>query len=177
MNRYSRLLLAGLLLLAAVTSATAETFKLKLSQVIALAGDQALGMPGALPQLEGQPQPIAQGKDGDGKELPPRILIKPYEFSGKVRWAISKNLLALQEQVKAFEMTRVLLVKEAAGGAEKIPDEDHAAISKFTAKLNAIMDDEVKLELTRLSQDDLKLDVNQIPFSVLTALAPILADK
>jgi hypothetical protein len=148
------------LLLLITAPLFAEPIKLKVVDVISL--NQALSL------LDGAQKVVPQG------DAPAKIVIVPYDFSGKTRWAIAQNLIALQPHAKAADDARNALVKQIGGEAGGIKADDAAKIAKFTVAYNELLIQPVTVELTKIPLADLKLDINALPPSVLAILSPII---
>ena len=147
-------------LLISASALCAEPIKLKVSDLLAL--QQGLAA------FDGQQKVVPQG------DAPAKVVLVPYELSGKTRWIIAQNLAALQPQVKAADEARNALLKQIGGESGTIPATDTARISKFTAAYNEVLNQSVTVELTKLALADLKLDANPLPPTVLSALAPVI---
>ena len=154
-----RLLVIALLLISA-SALGAEPIKLKVSDLLAL--QQGLAA------FDGQQKVVLQG------DAPAKVVLTPYELSGKVRWVIAQDLAALQPQAKAVDEARNALLKQIGGEFGTIPSTDTARISKFTAAYNEVLNQSVTVELTKIALADLKLDANPLPPTVLSSLTPII---
>lgn len=146
-----------------IASASAESMKLKLADILPLAN--------ALASLDaGATKIIKQG------DAPDKVVQLPYEFSGATRWAIARNLGALKREVEAFEKTRGDLIKQISGGGTEIRKDEPEKLARYLTEITPIAETAVKVDLQRLKPDALKLDLNPIPSSTLVALEPILAN-
>jgi hypothetical protein len=153
-----RLLVIALLLSA--SALCAEPIKLKVADALALNA--------ALSSLDGQQKVVPQG------EAPAKLVVVPYEFSGKIRWTIAQNLTALAPSVKSADEARNALVKQVGGESGTIAATDSVRVSKFTAAYNEILTQPLTVELTKVKLEELKLDANPIPATLLSALTPIV---
>lgn len=125
----------------------------------------------ALSVLDGTPT-IVKGENGTEKTV-----TVPYQFSGKVRWGISKNLNVLKRISEDFSKTRDSLISDVSGGIGRIEPENEAAIKLFNEKIAEVFTTEEDTKgLLSLPFEGLNLDVNQIPVSILAALEPIIAE-
>jgi len=147
-------------LLISASALCAEPIKLKVSDLLAL--QQGLAA------FDGQQKVVPQG------DAPAKVVLVPYELSGKTRWIIAQNLAALQPQVKAADDARNALVKQIGGEAGTIAAVDSAKVSKFTAAYNEILAQPLTVELTKVKLEDLKLDANPLPPTLLSSLNPII---
>lgn len=99
-----------------------------------------------------------------------------YVFSAKTRWNISKNLRIVNQFVTTFNETRDGLIKQISGGAQ-IDDTNKEHFSKFLEGIKQIDNQEEEVSgLLKLSFEDLNLEKNQIPSTVLALLDKILVD-
>lgn len=125
----------------------------------------------ALSALDGTPT-VVKGENGVEKTV-----IVPYQFSGKVRWGISKNLNVLKRVSEDFSKTRDALINEVSNGTGRIEPENEAAIKLLNSKVAEVFATEEDTKgLLSLPFDGLNLDTNQIPVSILAALEPIIAE-
>lgn len=109
-------------------------------------------------------------KDGE-KERAVREL---YKLGGGLRLLIAKNINALAKEIETFQRARNELVLECANGEEKVPPEKRAG---FIREERALLDVEYDLEIVPIKSNELKLDQNPIPASVLADLGPLLDEK
>lgn len=128
--------------------------------------DQAAVIRAALGALDGYQKDVPQGTD-----QPHKVIFVYYEFSGKTRLAISRDLAALDAAIKPYEETRKAIVAAYDLNNPKVSPEN-------TAKGNKEWEDAKKPALSAtlevIPSDDLKLDTNQIPNTILEQLLPIL---
>lgn len=119
----------------------------------------ALNLHAALLALDG-------AKDADGN-------VQPYKLSGRVRYAVARNLAALKEPVEAYERARVGLVKEFASGGNQVPED---RVPDFLTQIATIQQQPVDVALHQFDEPGLYLDDNAIPSSVLVALLPLIEE-
>lgn len=150
-----------LLFVALASGLNAESLKLKYAQLAELGS--------ALTALDGAQRVVPQGED-----KPAAVVFTAYEFSGKTRLAIARNVGALKAPLQAFEDTRQALLKQVSPGAPEKVAGDPDLVAKFALLWAEATKDPVTVDLTKLSEDELKLDANAVPPSILTALLPIL---
>ena len=125
----------------------------------------------ALSLLDGTPT-IVKGENGADKTV-----IIPYQFSGKVRWGLSKNLNILKRISEDFTKARDAIIQDVSGGTGRIEPDNEAAIKTLNEKIAEVFATEEDTKgLLTLSLEGLNLDTNQIPVSILSALEPIIAE-
>lgn len=142
--------LAFVTILLLTTAALADPSKITVREALALAG--------ALRSMDG-------GSKG-------------YEFgSGVIRLKLANDLAIVQAVEASTEKARQSIVREIlkGSGAVKIeigtPEYDN-----FSTQYNAVLDQSAPgtQDLARVKASDLKLDKNEIPVTVLSAMKPIL---
>jgi hypothetical protein len=111
------------------------------------------------------------------------IVKKPYNFTGKVRWNLAKNMRILKPHVDDVNKIRDTLIKEVSGGEDQIGEGDKEKIKEFTTKYTEVNSQEEDVEgLLVLSPKDLGLEeedaekANKIPLFVLDALDVLVKD-
>lgn len=131
----------------------------------------------ALSSLDGTPTIVKGEKNEGDPDTADKIVTVPYQFSGKVRWGISKNLNVLKRVSEDFGKTRDALINEVSNGTGRIEPDNETAIKTLNDKVAEVFatGEETKGLLT-LPLDGLNLDLNQIPVAVLAALEPIIAE-
>jgi hypothetical protein len=129
----------------------------------------------ALNALDGLEQVV----EVDGKN---KIIKKPYNLSGKVKWNLAKNLRLLKPHVEVFQKVRDDIIREITGGKNSVDEKDTA---QWLAVINKVSEVSVQEEdvkgLLILTPKDLGLDddadtSNQIPLKVLEALDFLIKD-
>lgn len=155
-------LFACLVALFITASASAEAFKLKLSEAQQLAQ--------AIAALDNSPEKIV--KQGEGQ--PDKVVRLAYDISGTARLALFRNLRELNSQLDDFDKTRIATVKKIWGERTPDKDKDEAEFARFQKEFGVLLDTPIEVKLTRIKTDDLRLDQNPIPLTVLSALTPIL---
>ncbi len=103
-----------------------------------------------------------------------QLVKKPFTFSGRCRLKIARNLRAVEEAFRDYDAARIGLVRELASGAEKVPDE---LLPRFHALHFDLLQEDIDVPLTPLTEDELSLDDNQIPHSVLAVLLQFLIQQ
>ncbi len=108
----------------------------------------------------------------DGKE---KIIKAAYDFTGKVRWNLSKNASILQRKLEGFDKVRNDLVDQISEGKGVIKPDETEKMQKFEKELLSVLTLEEEIDgILAISFDDFNLSKNQIPVSVLSALEPIV---
>lgn len=165
MNPFKILLVA---VLAAALSASAEPVKLKVAAIL----DLQVG----LSALDGYQKEVSQGKDPNGNELPPKILVGSYKLSAAAKWALADDLAAVNKAKATYDAAVLATVKAVSpDGTGEAIDKSPALKAKFSDEVRKLQDLEKELDLTLISRSELNLEANSnIPGTVLTWLAPIL---
>jgi hypothetical protein len=109
-------------------------------------------------------------KDGGSEKACQKL----YNFGPGARWTISLDLAEAKRISAAYYLARNALVAQYADGGNKVPDDK---FQKFQADDRLILDKPADVSFGMLRRDDLKLDENPIPPSVLAALVPIIEQK
>ncbi len=95
---------------------------------------------------------------------------------GSLRWTVAKNQAQLQPVIDSFQKARGALLREVSGGSDPKPGTPE--YDRLIARLQEILDKPCDVALARIPLASLKLGdeagQNQIPPSVLAALAPIV---
>lgn len=139
----------------AVTAVRAQTNEVMLSV------EQTINILSALSALDGQEQP---GKDG-------AKIVVPYKLSAPTRMTVAINLDRARTVFKAYQTAHAALIAELSGGGTQVPE---AAMPKFTAEINKVLQAPSTVSLLKIKKDDLNLGENSIPVSSLSHLVPIL---
>jgi len=128
-----------------------------------LTAQQILRLIEALQHFDAMP-PMQDGK-------PARA---PYKLAGTVRMAMARNVAKLGEVVSAYQNARNALVYDhaVAGGNAVAPDK----IADFERAHAELLSSVHEVDLIRLSEANLQLDVNEVPVSVLAALIPVMRE-
>lgn len=126
----------------------------------------------ALSSLEGTPT-VVKGETPESE----KVITVPYQFSGKVRWGIAKNLTILKRVSEDFTKTRDTLIQDVSGGTGRIEPTDEAKIKLLNDKVTEVFSTQEDTKgLLTLSLDGLNLDANQISPAVLSVLEPIISE-
>lgn len=106
-----------------------------------------------------------------------KVVIVPYQFSGKARWNIAKNTTLIKRIAEDFGKARDAVINEMSKGTGRVESTDEAVVKDFNTKINDILNTEESTKgLLSLTVADLNLDVNQISVAVLVALDPIVTE-
>lgn len=106
-----------------------------------------------------------------------KVVIIPYQFSGKARWNIAKNTTLLKRIAEDFGKARDAVINEVSKGTGRVEPTDETVVKDFNVKINDILNTEESTKgLLSLTVADLNLDVNQISVAVLSALEPIVTE-
>ena len=127
--------------------------------------DQATQLLGALNALDGYAKPVDQGKD-----KPPAIILIHYEFSGAVNKAIAHDINAVKAAMKDDDDALARIRTEHGIGQGPTPSAAEQA--QANKEWLAVIATPIEIpNLTPISPDDLNLDANSIPSSIVAALA------
>lgn len=149
--------LASLLLFAAllVPAHAADQPKLTVDQVASVTA--------GLSQLDTYDKTI---KDG-ARET---VVKQAYSFGGGLRWLIAGNLEKGRRVIKQYQEARAALVNSMAKDG-KIPDDKLQALNAEDRKMQEAVAD---VQFDRIRGDELKLNENPVPASVLSLILPIV---
>lgn len=106
-------------------------------------------------------------KDGERE----RIAQELYKLGGGLRLCIAKNKNRIETILTAFQKARNDLIYQYGKGTAVVPDDKAEAFSKDERPM---LEMEHDIEISEIDVDQLKLDENPIPGTVLSALMPIL---
>lgn len=107
-------------------------------------------------------------KDGERE----RVVQELYKLGGGLRFQIAKDIAKLTIVADALHKARNDLVRGLSGGKDRIPPEK---AGEFYAEERAMLDAQQDIELSMIQVEELKLDQNPIPGSILALLAPLLS--
>lgn len=119
----------------------------------------------ALTALDGHPTPTSS------ENTKASVYLKPYDFTGSVRFRIGRILSTLNVIAQDIEKASDEVAKKYAVD-NIIPA---PAVAAYTQERNNLLDIENDVEITKFTEADLKLDINPIPGSVLSVLNAIIA--
>lgn len=146
-----RSIAAGLIAAVVSTSAIAQE----------LTVEQAKGVVTGLRQLSKYETVDKDGKPATGY----------YKFSGTLRFTMALNIETGTKVEVALQAANVALVAELANGGPSVPDDK---MVEYNKRIRAILDAPCRCTFEPIKRDDLKLDDNPIPPTVLALLLPIL---
>lgn len=153
----------------AVVMAAWLTCTASLAENKVLTVNQSLQALSALRALDGR-DVIAKK---DGQET---IIRQPWEFqSGPLRLAIATDISLLTQIEQQSERARVDIINSVSKGAGRV-EPNTPEYAQFLKQWTEVIDAPAPISgsLTRIKAKDLRLDVNEIPGSTLSALVPIL---
>lgn len=156
---------AAFLVLSAFPSWAEDAKKITVSDAVSMAA--------GLRNMDGHVTVIKQ----NGQDT---TVMTPWEFgSGTLRLRIANDLAIVAQSEKLVETTRAAIVSEltkgvAADAAKIIPGTPE--FESFQKQMKQVLDQPAPgtQDLARIKASELKLDKNEIPVTVLFALAPIL---
>ena len=119
----------------------------------------------ALTALDGHPTPTSI------ENTKASVYLKPYDFTGSIRFRIGRILSTLNVIAQDIEKASDAIAKKYAVD-NIIPA---PVVAAYTQERNNLLDIENDVEITKLTEVDLKLDINPIPGSVLSVLNAIIA--
>jgi len=115
--------------------------------------------------------------EGYNKVVKDEKVVIPYEFSGKTRWNIAKNLRILNVLVTDFNSARDALIKQLSNGSNEIDGTNKELMSSYIKEINDIDAQDVDVSgILSIKVDDLNLDVNPIPVGLLAAFKDLITD-
>lgn len=96
--------------------------------------------------------------------------INGFRFTGKVRYAIAKNIMLLSRHAEAIEETRIKLIRGASPETYELKPGTPEA-KAFTDAFEEFMSETVEVSgIIKVNLEDVDLDTNQIPVSALSSL-------
>lgn len=126
--------------------------------------EQMIQINGGLAALDGYQKII---KDGERE----RVAQELYKLGGGLRLSIAKNKNKIEQILTAFQKARNDLVYQYGNGSASVPDDKAEAFSRDERPM---LEMEHDIDISAIDVDQLKLDENPIPGTVLSALMPIL---
>lgn len=138
-----------------------------------LTNQQVNELAGAISAMNGYERIV---KDGE-KE---RAVADTYKHIGVgLKSSMAKNLVALKAPAAAYELARQAIFRECSGGADSIDtktDEGQQQMRRLNTLLAELATQTHDVDLLTLKLEELRLDVNPWPVTVLAGLGPILED-
>ena len=96
----------------------------------------------------------------------------PFKIEGQVRLKMARNISRLQEIVQAYQKTRNgFIYTLAEPGQTQVKPENLGEFERQDDALLSVVND---VELLRIAESELQLEVNAVPVSTLAALMPLL---
>lgn len=157
-----RIMVVGLVVLA--TEATAQVAAPPdPSPPGGLTVEQTLTIVNGLSQLDGYDDVCTDGAIQ-------KTCKRPYKFGGGVRWTIASDISVAKSVQTTWETVKNGLITQYSDNG-KVPD---ANLPKLNAELTSALSKPSNIVLARLKRDELKLDENPIPASILALIIPIV---
>ena len=134
---------------------------------------QILEIYAALQMLDGYEKPVGKGDEQ-------KTIRVSYQFSGKTRKKIARNMTQLRIEVDEFSTASDALFRQLSGGKETLDPNDKkeaSQIGEFNRQKIEMMNEETdELKLKLFTDDEFDLDKNPIPGTVYAALLPLIED-
>ena len=93
-----------------------------------------------------------------------------FRFTGKVRYAIAKNIMLLSRHAEAIEETRIKLIRGVSPETYELKPGTPEA-KAFTDEFEKFLSESVEItNVIKVNLEELDLDTNQIPVSSLSVL-------
>lgn len=147
---------------------TTLTVALLLLPAAAVAADltveQALTVTNGLAQLDGYDDVCTDG-------AVQKTCRRPYKFGGGLRWTIASALAAGKPAQTTWQTVQAAIVAQYAGADGKLPE---ASVAKANREIAEALAKPAGITMPTIKREELKLDDNPIPPSVLSLLMPIL---
>lgn len=112
------------------------------------------------------------------------VIMQPWEFgSGSLRLRIANNISIVDHSLKLIEEARIAIVKEGLAKRKARTGDDAAEIKPGTIEFEETQKQITEFltqpapgtqDLGRIKASELRLDKNEIPVTVLSALKPIM---
>lgn len=106
-------------------------------------------------------------KDGERE----RIVREFYKLGGGLRLSIAKNLNKLDAVQGAYQKASADLMASMIDGKGEVPPARKAELAKEDRKM---LEAEQDIDLVMIKEDELKLDQNPIPATMLSLIQPLL---
>ena len=125
--------------------------------------EQAIQIGNGLSQLDGYDDCRDGEKGKDCHHL--------YKFSGSLRLTIALDLAEYRRIAAAYSVVRQALIVQYSNGSGNVPSDQIAA---FNTEDRRVLDSPSDVKYGRIKRDDLKIEDNPIPASVLSLILPIV---
>lgn len=99
-----------------------------------------------------------------------KVVKELYTLGGAMRFRIARNMNKIEPEITAFHKARNALVTQYSNGDGKVD------MTAFALAERDLLDSQIELDLILFKEDDLALDTNPIPGTVLWGLMPIIGD-
>ena len=132
--------------------------------MVNISTELALSISSGLHSLDGYER-IA--KDGERE----KVIKEFYKLGGGLRMSIAKNLNILGSIQSAYQKARDDILRSMADRNGEVP---RTKLAEFTAEERKLLDAEHNVDLCQIDEEELRLDINPIPASVLSLIHPIL---
>lgn len=96
--------------------------------------------------------------------------IKSERLSGKPIYSIARNLAKISPVIEAFQKKRDSIIKEIAGGKNKIEASDVENIEKFTQAMEVEYDSEIEIKLLKVTLTESQLEGSISPHNLSVLL-------
>ncbi len=96
-----------------------------------------------------------------------QVILTPFKFSGKTRLKIARALRALEMAFEEYDAARIGLVRELAGGEDKVPE---GKLPEFNHRHEELLRETTDVPLTPFTEAELNLDENDLPHGALAVL-------
>lgn len=101
----------------------------------------------------------------------------PFKFSAKVRYSLAKNLRIFRTRTDDVIQARNQFVRSHVPPGEKTPEQGTPEFEKLDTELRAFLQESEEVDgVMKLTLNDLQLDLNPVPISVLCALGPLVVE-
>ncbi len=111
--------------------------------------------------------------DLDGLQKPDGTVEVRYVFGGKVLYGIARTINHLRGSVEAFEKAKRTVIAQHSGGKAGVSPGD-PAFMQVQQEVDALLDQEIDVELHRVKLDDLNLEKNHLRPATLAAMEPMI---
>lgn len=138
-------------------------------ETISLQGAEALGVLQALTAMESYEEPVEVTEDGVTQT---KMVKRRYKYSGSTRMKVAKNIAALKAVGQAVYDARNDLIRSFGG--DTVPPE---RVSEFVLEEQKLLGVKHDVSMHKLTMDDLQLEENDLPATVLTNLLPLIGEE
>jgi hypothetical protein len=134
---------------------------------VRLTTQSALNLFNGLAALDGYDRVVKKGDD--------EIVVRGhFKFSGTFRRLLGRNMTNLRVEIDHYEKAHNALIEQLADGGNVVPPEK---LADFAAQKNALLNEEVEVDLKQFSESELNLDENvAISHNVYSLIQPLLME-